>query len=267
MLIPSLLFFIFKLPTNLKESYFILNPSNVSFFTLFLSNYVHSSSQHFAGNFLSYFIVCFLIFNFETKKRDFYAYSIFMFLILPWLISIISLNTIVLQTTYQGFSGIVSSMFGYLAYSLYKFLKKYCCGTIKITSLYLLVILNLYMILGNIPSEMFHSILILTIAVFLIFLQKETFKEIVQNRFKIKNWLRKLSMFQQLYLTLVLPFTIVSIFVLPILVPQNILQNGVIINSLAHYIGYFFGVFVPLVFCAITRILSLRKNSSIGTSK
>jgi hypothetical protein len=85
--VPTLLIFIFSLPDSLKEAYFILYPSRITLYSLFLSNYVHSNLSHFSGNLITYLALCFLIFNFETNKSRFYAYSILMFLVLPWIIS------------------------------------------------------------------------------------------------------------------------------------------------------------------------------------
>lgn len=258
--IPVFLFIVFELPVGLKETYFILDSSKTTIYSFFLSNYVHSSSQHFSENLYSYLAACFLIFNFEIKKRDFYAYSIFMFLILPWIISIISVSIIGLQTTYQGFSGLVSSLFGYLLYALYKHLKKYCFNNMTITFLYLIVILNIFMVLGNIPSERFHYGLILIIALWLVYMQKDVIDEAINKRFKIMTWLRNLSIFQQVYFIILIAVTLVSVFILPSLVPQNIIHNGAVVNSLAHYAGYFFGVFMPLVLSTITNVLSHRKK-------
>ncbi len=254
-LIPLCLLFIFKLPTNLKDAYFILNPSKITFGSIFLSNYVHSSFQHISGNIFSYLVACFLIFNFETKKRDFYAYSMFMFLVLPLIISIVSLKMIGLQTTYQGFSGIVSFLFGYLLYVLYKYLKTYYCKNLNITFLYLLVVMNLFMILENLQSGFFLYVLLLTIILYLTYLQKEVIIEINQKKSIILSSLKKLSSFQKSYVCLLFPLTIVFSFVLPSLVPQNIIHDGSITNSLAHYAGYFFGVFIPLIPPAISSIL------------
>ncbi|SFM47558.1 hypothetical protein [Methanolobus profundi] len=252
MLVPALLIFIFYLPMSLKETYFILYPSRITLYSLFLSNYVHNDLAHFTGNLATYLALCFLIFNLETNKRNFYVYSGFMFLFLPWVISIVSMSMIGPNTTYQGFSGLISSLFGYLTYIVYRFLKEYCCKSMDLTFLFLIVIMNLLLVLGNIPSQVFQYIFIITFALVLVYLQKDVIVEVIKKNFDIRNWLRCFPNFKQLYFLGLLIVTLNYIFILPVLVPEEIMRNGAIVNSVGHYTGYFFGIFVPLILSAIS---------------
>ncbi|WP_407354993.1 hypothetical protein [Methanolobus sp. WCC5] len=255
-LVPAVLIISFKLPASVKEAYFILTPYEITTYTLFLSNYVHSNPHHFYGNLSSYLVVCFLIFNFETNRRRFYAYSIFMFLILPWIISLVSLNMIGFQTTYQGFSGIVSSLFGYLTYAIYKFLKEYCCKSMNLTFLFLIMVMNLLFVLWNISSQLLQYTFIVTFALILVYLQKEVIIEVTQNHFEIRGWLEKFPYILKIYLFIIVLAATNFLFILPDLVPQDMMQAGALVNSVGHYTGYFFGIFVPMTLAIISDQLS-----------
>lgn len=245
--VPVVLVFIFYLPASLKDTYFILYPSKITMYSLFLSNYVHNDLTHFSGNLVSYLALCFLIFNFETNKRNFYVYSILMFLVLPWIISIVSMNIIGPNTTYQGFSGPVSSLFGYLTYVVYRYLKEYWLKSIDLTFLFLIVTMNLLLVLGNIPSQLFQYIFIITFALILVYLQKGVIVEVIKKNLDIRSWLKCFPNFKQLYILGLLIGTLDYILILPVLVPQEIMMNGAIVNSVGHYTGYFFGIFIPLL--------------------
>ncbi|WMW23977.1 hypothetical protein RE474_07660 [Methanolobus sediminis] len=247
LLVPALLIIIFELPAGIKEAYFILTPPDITAHSLFLSNYTHSNLSHFTGNLVSYLATCFLIFNFETNKRSFRVYSIFMFLLLPWIISAISMYMLGFQATYQGFSGIVSSMFGYLTYAIYKFLHKFCCKHMNLTFLALIIVMNLLLVLGNISAQVFQYSLIITFALILVYMQKEVIIEVLQKHFEFIDWLEKFPPLQKIYLVIIVLAVINFIFILPDLVPQEVMQNGVYVNSVGHYTGYFFGIFVPII--------------------
>lgn len=256
LLVPALLIIIFELPAGIKEAYFVLVPSDVTVYSLFLSNYTHSNLPHFVGNLVSYLATCFLIFNFETNKRSFRVYSIFMFLLLPWIISVISLDVLGFPTTYQGFSGIVSSMFGYLTYAIYKFLHKFCCKHMNLTFLALIIVMNLLLVFANISAQIFQYSLIITFALILVYMQKEVIIEVIQKHFEFIEWLEKFPHLQKIYLAIIILATINFLFILPHLVPQEIMQNGAYVNSVGHYTGYFFGIFVPVTLGIISKKLS-----------
>jgi hypothetical protein len=256
LLVPALLIAIFELPAGIKEAYFILTPSEITPYSFFLSNYTHSNLPHFIGNLISYLAVCFLIFNFETNKRSFHMYSLFMFLLLPWIISAVSLEMIGFQTTFQGFSGIVSSMFGYLTYAIYKFLHKFCCKHMNLTFLFLIIAMNLLLVLENISSQIFQYSLIITFTLILVFMQKDVIIDVVQTRFDIRKWLERIPHLQKTYLLIIFLAAINFLFFLPDLVPQEVMQNGAYVNWVGHYTGYFFGIFVPIIIGICSKKLS-----------
>lgn len=248
LIVPIIITSIFFIPLIVKQKYFILSPSNVTIFTLFLSNYVHSNWQHFIGNLISYLILCWIIFNFEVDKNLFYAYSILMFFLLPWIISIISIELMFqLQMSMQGFSGIVSSLLGYMTYAIYKYIKKFYLKNLNTYFLFTILFINLLLILPNIHANTYLYIILFTIIIAFLYAQKNIIKEgytlIKRTKTKLKGPLSLLS-----YYSLVLFISsLIYLFSLPLLIPEVHVVDGHIINSLAHYIGYVFGVFTPLV--------------------
>ncbi len=92
-IIPAILFLIYITPTEIKEARFILNKDAPSVESLFLSNYTHSKIWHFALNLFLYFVVIYLIMKLETNKSTFHKTFMFIFLGLPFLLSIITLES------------------------------------------------------------------------------------------------------------------------------------------------------------------------------
>jgi hypothetical protein len=156
------------------------------------------------------------------------------------------------NTIYQGFSGPVSSLFGYLTYVVYRFLKEHCCKRMNLTFLFLIVIMNLLLVLENLSPRMFHYVFTITFALILVYLQKDVIVEVIQKSLDIRNWLRCFPNFRQLYTVGLLIVTLDFIFILPVLVPLEIMQNGFIVNTIGHYTGYFFGIFAPLLLSVIS---------------
>ena len=86
-LIPLLIIVIYFLPDTVKQSYFILYPSNPNISSIFLSNYTHSEVMHIISNLVAYVVIMFLLFNLERDKRIFGIMTALVFLVLPWLLS------------------------------------------------------------------------------------------------------------------------------------------------------------------------------------
>ncbi|MEZ5334502.1 MAG: hypothetical protein R2741_04305 [Methanolobus sp.] len=141
----------------------------------------------------------------------------------------------------------VSSLFGYLTYVVYRFAKEYCCRSMDLTFLLLIVIMNLLLVLGNVPSKLFQYIFVITFALLLVYMQKDVIVEVMQKPLDIRGWFSCFPNFKQLYILGLLFVTMDFIFILPVLVPREIMQNGIIVNSVGHYTGYFFGIFVPML--------------------
>jgi predicted tellurium resistance membrane protein TerC len=83
-------------------------------------------------------------------------------------------------------------------------------------------------------------------------MQKDVIIEVIQTRFDIRKWLERIPHLQKTYLLMVFLAAINFLFILPDLVPQEVMHNGAYVNSVGHYTGYFFGIFVPILigFCS-----------------
>ena len=94
-IIPLIYIGCFLLPYNIKDAYFILHIPNWNWTSLFLSNYVHSEFKaSFMPNLIMYYPIMFGIFAFESNKQRFYKFMAFAFLVLPFIISLVSLWSI-----------------------------------------------------------------------------------------------------------------------------------------------------------------------------
>ena len=116
-----------------------------------------------------------------------------------------------------------------------------------LTFLLLIILMNLLLVLANISSQIFQYSLIITFALILVFMQKDVILEVIQTRFDIRKWLERIPHLQKTYLLMVFLAAINFLFILPDLVPQEVMQNGAYVNSVGHYTGYFFGIFVPIL--------------------
>lgn len=123
--IPLVLLSIAQLPQGLKENYCILDISNPTLFTLYLSNFTHSEIIHISSNIAVYLIFMTIIFLFESRKENLKYLSAGFLTILPFFISMLSIfflgsinQPIPLS---QGFSGILAAYIGYGSFLFAKF--------------------------------------------------------------------------------------------------------------------------------------------------
>jgi hypothetical protein len=116
-LIPLLLFLVFLLPQNFKDSYLIFNTSELFKVQTFLLNeYTHSDFDHIFGNVRFYLIALLAIFAFENDKKRFWIMIGCAFLLVPIIASFLTVvfwNLINRNTISQGFSGIAAALSAY----------------------------------------------------------------------------------------------------------------------------------------------------------
>lgn len=247
-LLPSILLLTYLLPETIKN-YLILRVSSPSLLSIFFSNYVHVDLLNFLGNFLSYFFIIFVLFNLETNKNLFYRSSFLIFIILPFVSSFLIIN--ILPPTLppsMGFSAIVAGFMGYLVYSAFRYIKMFYYMKVNYFFLYWIMIINLAAVAYNLHTPILFQIFILFISVILLYLNKTAINEIgKQIILRIKECLAQKLIGLLFYNYLVFVLSIVSMFALPTLIPSNITIGSSIINILSHYIGYLFGLFVPII--------------------
>ena len=122
-IIPAILFLIYALPQEIKNSYFILNTSEIlRLQTYFLFGYTHSQLYpHLMGNVIVYLITLVAIFSFENNKRRFWIMAGRSFLLVPIITSLLTMglfNFIGIGINSQGFSAVVAAFIAYVFVSI-----------------------------------------------------------------------------------------------------------------------------------------------------
>jgi hypothetical protein len=112
LLIPLVILIIFILPQPIKDSYFILNLSQPTVFSIFIHNYTHSSTSHLANNLVIYRVTLFSIFKTETYKMRFNKISTLLLLALPFISSLPLFLLSSMMPPAQGFSAIGAGFLG-----------------------------------------------------------------------------------------------------------------------------------------------------------
>ncbi|MCX6730183.1 MAG: hypothetical protein NT058_01660 [Candidatus Portnoybacteria bacterium] len=116
-LVPLLLFLVYLLPQNFKDTYLVFNTSELFRIQTFLVNeYTHSSFDHILGNVKFYLIAILVIFAFENNKQRFRIMVSSAFLIVPIVaafLTVIFWSSINRNTVSQGFSGIGAALSAY----------------------------------------------------------------------------------------------------------------------------------------------------------
>jgi len=192
--IPAFLSFMYLLPVNIKN-YFILDTSNPTIFSIFLSNYEHVKFLHFFGNLLFYLIVIFLLFNIEINKKIFRKCSILIFIILPFISSILLIYRFPNLPPSLGFSAIGSAFMGYAIYSIFYYIKNFYYTQLNYFFIYLIIIINLIATEFNLkdhPFLLYVKIISFLLFIILIYFNRIALKEIcIQIFIKTKNMFNK----------------------------------------------------------------------------
>ena len=147
----------------------------------------------------------------------------------------------------------MSGFLGYLLYSVYVYVKQFYYKRLNYSFLFLLLSINFLVlqIMGWFNVGLFIVILIVTI-----FLT-------IMNASSIKNILYRLSIgcknistrnFIRIYEILIFILTVIFIFSLYEIIPSEFVVGTNKINIFSHYIGYCFGVFVPLIIETIYKV-------------
>jgi len=127
-LVPIILVILFELakdPEMLKLLKF--DPEHPTFFNMFLSSYTHEKWDHLFQNLQNYYLLIVLIFIFElfifeTNGKRLYIEIALIFLILPFVMTILYIFNH--GKSALGISGINFGMNGYLLHCMYHYLKQ-----------------------------------------------------------------------------------------------------------------------------------------------
>jgi len=263
-IVPFLMVVIYFLPVSLKQSYFILYSDNANIYSLFLSNFTHSEPLHIIGNMIVYLVVMFLLFNIETDKRIFRVMMALIFLVLPWLLSWITLSLIKNLPPSQGVSGVVAALLGYLPFSIYRYVKKNYKVNLSIFFLFFVFIANGSLVIANLTGFSAFTVVLIIFAVCLGILNIKGVAMIAKELKHRMQLIQRLNVsksrqdwifFYRFIITCLLLTLMFSLFMI---IPQNPIEGSMIINSLAHYIGYVFGLLVPVNIEVIFQLIKIQ---------
>jgi hydrogenase-4 membrane subunit HyfE len=117
-LIPALLFLIYLLPQEIKDSYFILDTGEIwRLQTYILNSYTHSQLYpHLVSNIIVYFFALLAVFSFENNGRRFRLMAVSSFLVVPIISSLLTIGLfrfLGLVIRSQGFSAVVAAFIAY----------------------------------------------------------------------------------------------------------------------------------------------------------
>jgi hypothetical protein len=100
----------------------------------------------------------------------------------------------------------------------------------------------------NLHAPIFFQVFMFLISIILFYLSRKAITEIGKQIFlKFRNLLTQKLIGPLFYNYLLFFLSLFTIFYLPSLIPSEIKMGGSIINIFSHYIGYLFGLFVPIV--------------------
>jgi hypothetical protein len=253
MVIPFLLGLLFILPQEFKNNYLVLHPENVTYTALLLSNYTHTTFvEHFLPNVLFYFLFIYLIFNLETSKRIFYNMMGLLFIPIAILTSVVSINLPFILPNIQGFSVIVAGIMGYSIYVTYGYLKNVEHIGLDKSIIFLIFLINALFVVINISTpEIVLFIIMVALIVILIYTNRKglinLFSFLNQKSLKIKSS----SRISFCYWWILFIIEILALTGLFFIIPSNPMVCSMITNSLAHYIGYCFGLLFPVLLEAV----------------
>ena len=250
--IPLLIILIFLLVQKYPQLIFslALNYQDPTSLSLIASSYTHVSVGHIVKNLLGYYITTLLIFTLRNDRIKFYINMCLIFVVLPVVLSTLSVIYHPLSGYGMGLSGICAGLMGYLLYSVYDFVKREWKIPLNNCFIYFVCIFNLLIL-----SLTYHWLKVAVVLSILTIVNAYLSKDGIQNilrritrnyeccknshNSKFRNFL-ELEAFLLMFIYL---FGIsLSLF------PINIVSaEGMVTNIFVHYIGYIFGIFVPLL--------------------
>jgi len=268
LIIPLILIIIYLLPQSTKDV-FILKTQHPTLVSIFLSNYTHSTFDHFRDNLASYLIVMFLIFSINTDKKIFYLISLLNFIVVPIISSLLTIFIILFLSSgplsSQGFSAIASAFVGYLPFSFFNYLKKLHPQEISLDFFTLFPCITftcagwIYYNTAEIPIYnknllLIGSIVLTVLSIHLIYTTKKEIKNVLKSitlkyfcfyNQKFSFWKMVMNAFVNIGFVIMF---IIFLFPFWVIFPHQLIIEGGCINIYAHFIGYCFGAFVPFIF-------------------
>ena len=242
-LIPVILFFIFYLPSDVKEM-LILHRDYSNFYDLLTTHFVHEDlTNHLLPNVLIYLGAALLLYIFLStlnEKKLFYTLFVTNCLIVPFIISLlwIPVNRLIWTRGLRsfGFSGVASAFLGTLVFAYVLFLHR----TLKVNTSYAylssisftaLVFVLIYFTFTE--SVIISVIITASLLLFFVMFAYKTIKSIDKKaEMKLQE---KLKNTQIAYIIVSILYLLILIFSLN-LFPRQFIQENTTVNFLIHYL-------------------------------
>lgn len=253
-LIPVILFTVFLLPNQIKES-LILHREASTIYSIFTTHFVHMKITHLISNVISYLIVVLFLYTFlfVMDKTNFFRKFLFTnLLLMPFLISFIwvPVNQFIstgVKTSF-GFSGIVSSLFGTFIYVYVILLHervKIKTHFAYISSIFFVLLL---FILFYFKSSLYTVMILILVAIVFGWSAYKTVKSI--NKKAKTDLIKKAK--RPKYAKI---FLYISVFVLYLFIfvsawhlfPIKFVIDNITINFFIHYVGFILGLSTSFV--------------------
>lgn len=240
--IPFVLTGVYLLPVSIQQS-FVVNYRNPSILNLWTAAYVHDGFAHFSGNlaaYVLYILPTYLLFILADERRLF-RYTFLSFLVvLPPVLALITI-TVVGQGIGTGFSGIGSAYIGLLPAALFVFIRNRVSQEVGLSNV-VAVFLVVLSVIAAIYTGTLAATGIFVVACLLVIFDI--------RRVGIGDVRRIGSKFYSMNGYFELIVVAVALFLIsPLaLFPQQIVQDGHLVNILSHYVGLVFGFFGPIAF-------------------
>ncbi|MBN1860856.1 MAG: hypothetical protein JW840_05280 [Candidatus Thermoplasmatota archaeon] len=243
--IPLVLVTVFVFSESLKES-LLLYPKSPTFLSMLGSNFLHTDLFHLLSNLVLYLVLMVLVFTFDalTNPMMLFVNMILLFVLLPLvssLANVVGFSFIGVNHACLGFSAVVAGLFGYLAFSFLHYIKEY--HTVRFERgifqlLWFILYINLALI--SVIYGFYLGAVVLCVLIGLSFYY--TYKDLGKI-FQLGKTVQ--SRFHRVLILLSLFFCLST--VTQALFPERLVVNGMVVNILAHYVGYMVGFFVPAV--------------------
>lgn len=244
LIIPLVLVIVF-LASDIVRGFLLLYPQNPTLISIIGSNYLHTTFLHFMSNLVFYLVLMAFIFTFDalTNRKMLFVNLPLLFIVLPIvssLVNVIVFSYLGSNLPSKGFSAVVAGVFGYLAFSTLHFIKGYYEVKFEKSILHLMWLIfyiNL-LIISLVYGHYLAVVIIFVLVVISIFYTKKDILRIFSLLRRLKRSAR-VVIFVSFYLCLFVG--VIGLF------PENLKNNGSLVNILAHYVGYIFGFMVPAI--------------------
>jgi len=258
--IPVLLIILF-LNSDVLKQILSLYPNNPTVVSIIGSNYFHIEPMHLFSNLVLYFLLMpfVFIFDFLTNKKMLLVNMLLLFVFLPVVSSLFNILVFIelgVNIPGYGFSAINSAIFGYLAFSLFHYVRDYHNLVFEKGIFYMMWFI-LYINLAFI-SLVYNIYWLFVIIVFLFFLTiLNTYRDFAKVFVKMKN---TCLLHRTLFFT---GFLLCLMAGVQALFPATVTRGTTIVNVFAHFVGYIFGLVVPAlvsIYCIDKKKTPIKNN-------